>query len=45
MGVEHSGEEIYSYHSHSEKPFERIEPSGIWLGKNVNKRKLLDNAL
>ena len=28
MGIEHSGEEIYGFHSHNAKLFERIKLSG-----------------
>ena len=34
MGVEHSGEGIFGRRSHNAKLFERIEHSGIRLGKN-----------
>ena len=44
-GVVHSGEGNYGCHSHNAKLFERIEHSGIQSGKNVNKRRLLHNAL
>ena len=44
-GVELFSKGIYGYQSQNAKLFEWIAHFGIWYGKNVNKRKLLHNAL